>query len=91
MQEVKEEACVDVQIEDLEFLHVDYMRDEYTNFYFRAKKWEGEPKLGEPHLASEALWIEWEAIPDDIILQVRNFLEQSKAGSHFSEMVRHRC
>ncbi len=88
IKETKEEACVDVEMEDLEFVHVDYLRDEYTNFYFRAKKWTGEPSLGEPELASEAVWINKDEIPEDVTPQLQRLFDQMKDGSYFSEIER---
>lgn len=83
--EAKEEACVDVEIEDLEFVHVDYIRDEYVNFYFKAQKWTGEPSLGEPHLASETLWIDKNNLPEDVTPQLKRLFQQIQTGSYFSE------
>lgn len=88
IKETKEEACVDISATDLEFLHVDFLRDEYTNFYFRAKKWTGEPTLGERHLASEATWIDKNNLPNDVIPQLRNLFKQMEVGSYFSEIER---
>ena len=88
IKETKEEACVDVKVEDLEFVHVDYLRDEYTNFYFKAKDWSGEPKLGEPDLASEAIWIDKNEIPEDMTPQLRRLFKQMERGSYFSEIER---
>jgi 8-oxo-dGTP diphosphatase len=86
IKEVKEEAGVDVSPEDLEFVHVDYVRDVYINFYFRATKWKGEPKLGEPHLASEVMWADINHLPDDIIMQLKNMFEHCKNQVYFSEI-----
>lgn len=88
IKETKEEACVDVAIADLEFMHVDYLRDEYTNFYFRAKKWKGEPRLGEPHRASEALWVDKNNLPDDVTPQLKRLFNNIKVKSYFSEIER---
>ena len=88
IKEAKEEACVDINAEDLEFVHVDYLRDEYTNFYFRARKWTGEPTLGEPDLASEAIWIDKSELPDDVTPQLRRLFKQLEHGSYFSETER---
>lgn len=88
IKEAKEEAGVDVEMEDLEFVHVDYLRDEYTNFYFKAKKWTGEPKLGEPDLASEAVWIDKDELPDDVTPQLQRLFKQLKEGTYFSEIER---
>jgi len=88
IKETKEEACVDVKAEDLEFVHVDYLRDEYTNFYFKAKKWTGEPKLGEPDLASEAIWIDRDKLPNDVTPQLQRLFKQLEEGAYFSEIER---
>jgi 8-oxo-dGTP pyrophosphatase MutT (NUDIX family) len=40
IKEAKEEARVDIDIDDLEFVHTDFIRDKYSNFYFKAKKME---------------------------------------------------
>jgi ADP-ribose pyrophosphatase YjhB (NUDIX family) len=88
IKETKEEACVDILADDLEFVHVDFLRDEYTNFYFKAKKWTGEPTLGEPELASEAIWIDKNNIPNDVIPQLRKLFKQLEKGSYFSEIER---
>ena len=88
IKETKEEALVDIQVGDLEFVHVDFIRDEYVNFYFRAKQWVGEPGLGEPHLASEALWIDKDRLPHDITPQLKQLFVHLEAGSHFSEFDR---
>lgn len=85
IKETKEEALVDVARDDLEFIHVDYIRDEYVNFYFRAKKWTGEPGLGEPHLASEALWIDKDHLPADVTPQLKNLFQHLQGKAYFSE------
>jgi 8-oxo-dGTP diphosphatase len=88
IKETKEEALVDIQIDDLEFVHVDYIRDEYVNFYFRAKNWTGEPGLGEPHLASEALWIDKNNLPEDVTPQLKRVFKQLQENAFFSETER---
>jgi 8-oxo-dGTP diphosphatase len=85
IKETKEEAGVDVSPEDLEFIHVDYILDEYVNFYFRANKFTGEPFLCEPHAASEAIWINKNMLPEDIVPQVKNLLIQLQTKNYFSE------
>jgi ADP-ribose pyrophosphatase YjhB (NUDIX family) len=88
VKEAKEEALVDIRREDLEFIHVDFLRDEYTNFYFKAKQWSGEPALGEPEMASEAIWIDKRQIPDDVVPQLRRMFSEVEGGSFFSEIER---
>lgn len=84
--EAKEEAGIDIVEEDLEFVHAHYVYDNYTNFYFKATKWEGEPILGEPHLSSEIMWIPKDAIPDDVIMHVQHMLEEVEQGRYFSDV-----
>ena len=88
VKEVREEAGVLVKASDLEFVHTDYLHDEYTNFYFKTKKWTGEPKMGEPELASEVQWLDKDNLPEDIIPQLKNLFKQMQAGSYFSEIRR---
>jgi len=85
IKETKEEAGVIIDPADLEFIHVDYILDEYVNFYFRATKWTGEPTVGEPDMASEGLWCDTHALPDDIVPSVKNLFAQLTAGNQFSE------
>jgi len=86
--EAKEESCVDIDADSLKLIHVDYLRDEYINFYFKAREWKGEPALGEPDLASEAMWISKNNLPDDMIPQLHNFFKELELGNIFSEMSR---
>ncbi|MCA9324910.1 NUDIX domain-containing protein, partial [Candidatus Saccharibacteria bacterium] len=41
--EALEETGVVIQEEDLEFMFTHYVLDTYVNFYFKARRWEGEP------------------------------------------------
>ncbi len=86
--EAKEEAGVDITVDDLEFVHVDYIRDEYVNFYFKAKKWEGEPVVGEPHMASEGVWIDTHNLPKDVTPQLKRLFAALETHSYFSEFDR---
>ncbi len=86
--EAREEAGVLVRPEDLAFLHVDYIRDEYVNFYFRARRWDGEPHIGEPHLASEGLWLSPENLPEDVLPQLRHLFACVQKGVFFSDIER---
>ena len=84
--EAREEAGVTIKEEDLEFIHTQYVFDKYTNFFFRAQKWNGEPMLGEPHLCSEVLWVPKNETPEDVILHVRLMLEEVSKGNYFSDV-----
>jgi 8-oxo-dGTP pyrophosphatase MutT (NUDIX family) len=85
LKETKEEAGVTIEAADLEFIHVDYLLDEYVNFYFRATKWEGEPTNVELDKASEGVWCDKWNLPDDLIPAVKNLFTQVTKGNYFSE------
>jgi len=87
IKEVREEAGVIVKEEDLEFLHVQYVYDTYVNFYFKTEKWEGEPHVAEPHLASEAQWAPLDDLPADMIYHIKAMLLESMQGNYFSGVV----
>lgn len=84
-KEALEEAGVTILESDLEFVYVHYIHDTYTNFYFRAKTWEGEPVLNEPELCSEIGWFPKDALPGDLIRHVREMLDGIKNGEQFSD------
>lgn len=86
--EAFEETTVTIAAEDLEFLHTQYLLDRYANYYFKATKWEGEPEIGEPHLASECGWFSYEKIPEDTIVQILEVLNEVKEGNYFSDMTK---
>lgn len=85
-REVKEEAGVTVKEGDLTFVHAHYCFDTYTNYYFRANVWEGEPILNEPHLASEAVWVSKNNIPKDTIFHVRHMFAEIEKNNYFSDV-----
>lgn len=85
--EAREEAKVEIEADDLEFIHSHYVFDAYANYYFKATKWKGEPSLGEPHLASEVRWFAYNEIPKDTIKHVRQMLADVAKGKHFGDMV----
>ena len=84
VKEVREEAGVVVKEEDLEFMHVQYVYDVYVNFYFKAERWEGEPYVAEPELASECSWAALDALPEDLIYHIKAMLLESVQGNYFS-------
>ena len=51
-REAKEELCIDIDTRDLEFISLIHKLNGkdmiYYNGYFKAVKWKGEPRIGEP-------------------------------------------
>jgi len=88
IKETKEEAGVDILAENLKFIHVDYLKDEYVNFYFSAEIFSGEPIVGEPLMATECIWIDKNDLPEDIVPQLKNLFIQMENKQYFSEINR---
>ena len=70
-REAKEEICVDIDLKDLEFVTLIHKLNGndiiYYNGYFKANKWEGEPQIGEPDKNEEIKWFPIHALPENII------------------------
>jgi len=91
IREAKEEVGIDLNEDDLEFVHVTYElpHDETGNrvdFYFKAKNWSGEPQIMEPHKCDELLWVSLDQLPENVIPKVRLALESIRDGQPFAEV-----
>lgn len=86
-REAKEEAGIGIKEADLKFVHVmqQYEDAEYFDFYFTAKTWDGEPVNCEPEKCDDMSWFSLDALPDNLVPNVRQALEAFKAGEHYSE------
>jgi 8-oxo-dGTP diphosphatase len=70
IREAKEEVCVDIKPEDLRLVHVMQRYEkgvDVIDYYFSAKKWTGEPKIGEPHKADDLRWASRDEIENQAI------------------------
>jgi ADP-ribose pyrophosphatase YjhB (NUDIX family) len=87
VRELKEEICVDVLPEDLQMAHVMQRHENgvnYTDYYFVVKKWQGDPKIGEPHKSDDLKWVNKSEIRDHAIHFVSKAIENSLEGILFS-------
>ena len=83
-REPKEELCIDIDIEDLEFVSLIHKINEgdiiYYNGYFKAKKWKGEPKIGEPNKNEEIRWFDIKHLPENLVDDrkeaIRNYVKK---------------
>lgn len=85
LREAEEEVGVKIDQADLTFLYVHYVHDIYTNFYFKAEKWEGEPVLNEPKKCSEVGWFKKDSLPEDIIRHVKEMITDVENNIQFSD------
>lgn len=83
-REAKEELCIDIDINDLEFVSlihkINGIDTIYYNGYFKATKWKGEPKVGEPNKNEEIKWFDIHHIPENLVDDrkevIKNYIEK---------------
>lgn len=87
VRETKEEVNVDIQPEDLQFVHIMYRHDDtdFVDVYFVANKWSGEAENLEPHKHKELAWFALDMLPENMVPCVREALEHVQANVQFSE------
>jgi len=86
-REAKEEIGIGIKPADLQFVHVMHQRDkqEYIDFYFAAKAWEGEPVNCEPEKCDDLRWVPLNELPQNVIPNVKQALAAYAAGDGYSE------
>lgn len=88
VREAKEEACIDVTESMLAMAHVMHRMGndhERVDFFFVAREWSGEPKIGEPDYCSELKWHPLSSLPADVIPYIRSALESIARNQVYSE------
>ncbi len=87
LREAKEETGVDIAPADLSGVHVLHNNDgiEYIDIFFRATKWEGEPKNMEPQKSDDAGWFALDALPSPITPHVESALKHIQNNGVYSE------
>lgn len=89
IREIKEEVGLDINESDLTLYHVMHRFEddnfEYIDFFFKVEYFEGEPKNSEPDKASEIKWFDLDALPKNIIPNVKAGIGYYKNKMFFSE------
>lgn len=90
IREAQEEIGIDIDLADLEFVHVMYQTYKPTavtaaSFYFRCTKWKGNPLNCEPTKCGQVAFFAYDQLPDNLIEPVKQALAEIKRGSYFSE------
>lgn len=88
VREAKEEAGIDIDLEDLEVAHVMHRNDtneERIDFFLMPKKWSGEPKNLEPHKCDDLRWFDLEKLPDNTIPYIKQAIDCFLHNKIYSE------
>ena len=85
IREAREEVGVEIARHDLAVVGVMHRRadDERIDFFVAARRWEGEPRNGEPHKCDQLLWADLDRLPGNVIPYVRRALENYRRGRWF--------
>jgi 8-oxo-dGTP diphosphatase len=86
-REVLEETTIVVRPEDLELVHTGHRMgdDERVDFYFTAKRWQGEPKIAEPDKADDLRWFPIDKLPENTTPYTRFTIGQYLEHKNYSE------
>lgn len=88
IREAKEEAGVTIKKEDLlpaTVIHRYYPDQEYVDFFFVSKKWDGEPKIMEADKCDDMSWFDLDELPENLLPYIKEAIENYKKGVSFFE------
>ncbi|WP_410570344.1 NUDIX hydrolase [Amycolatopsis sp. cmx-4-61] len=87
IREAHEELGVVVERDDLEMVTtVHYLNPEgqaRVGFFFRARRWRGEPRNAEPHKCSQIAWFPKDQLPADTVPYTHAGVELFRRGEPF--------
>ena len=87
IREAFEEAKIKIKKEDLiPATVIDRQSDqEYIDFFFVVKKWDGEIEIGEPDKCDELKWFSLDNLPDNLLSYIEEAIENYKNKIPFFE------
>ncbi len=89
IREAYEEAGIKVKYEDLIPAHVMHRcssDEEYIDFFYLAKKWEGKPEIKEPHKCDKMEWFNFVNLPKNLLPYIKIALDNYAKAISFSEI-----
>lgn len=89
VREAQEEIGITLDPKDLKFVHALHVMmengQEYINFFFQSTKWEGEPKVIEPHKCDGVAWFDIDQLPESIMPTHKHVVNLISKNIGFSE------
>jgi len=88
IREAKEEIGVILNPADLELVHTmdrKIPNDERADFFFTAKKWQGEPKIMEPEKCDGLTWFDLNNLPKNTIPYIKQAIDSFLNNIIYSE------
>ena len=80
IREALEEASIGLGVDDLHFAHILHRHSEdglvYFDFFFVVERWQGEPKVMEPHRCDGMAWVPWQDLPANTLPYIRFVIEK---------------
>lgn len=89
-REAREEAGVDIAIEDMSVVHVMHRNSEDADparfdIFIQVSKMRGEPSIAEPDKCDDMQWVSLENFSENVVPYVRFALESIEHGQSYSE------
>ena len=87
IREAFEEGKIKINKQDLEpatVIHRKSTDQEYIDFFFVARKWKGEPTIGEPNKCDDLRWFPLNALPDNLLPHIKQALDNYNNKVPFS-------
>lgn len=89
IREAKEEAEVDIDPADLQYAMTMHRyekgQNNWVDVFFVARKWSGEAYNAEPHKHGELKWFPVNQLPENMVPNVRDAIEQIEKGNVYRE------
>lgn len=91
IREAKEEIGVDLNLNNLELLHVGYRpkhdsTGDRVDFFFKTNEWGGEVKNMEPTKCDNLRWVSLNELPENMTPHVREAIQCIQKGIFFKEL-----
>lgn len=87
IRETREEIAIDLDADELDMVTVVHNRNPNgrarVGFFFRARRWLGEPRNAEPHKCSQIAWFPLDRLPANTVPYTRAGIEQFRRGQTF--------